>query len=178
VSIKEDSNQIREIRSELNHHNIGVITLIAWFWSILQPILNYLPTFVIPALPLPRKVTIMGKAEEAQRSEQEVAELERLAIETLDTQRYRALQAMGMIQSALSSESLQNEDNTSANQSALARPLYRELDKHAEQIIRALHDHHQVYGKAEARLKLNEEGQREAEGKGEKEFWIWAAERV
>jgi hypothetical protein len=83
-----------------------------------------------------------------------------------------------MLQSALSSESLQNEDNTSANQSALARPLYRELDKQAEQIIRELHDHHQVYGKAEARLKLTEEDQREAEGKGEKEFWIWAAERV
>jgi hypothetical protein len=52
----------------------------------------------------------MDKTEEAQRSEQEVAELERLAIETLDTQRYCALQAMGMLQGALSSESLQNED--------------------------------------------------------------------
>jgi hypothetical protein len=80
---------------------------------------------------------------------------------------------MGMLQSALSFESLQKEDNKTANQPALARLLYRRLDKRAEQIIRGLHDHHQVYGKVEARLKLTEEGQREVEGKDEKEFWIW-----
>jgi len=85
----EKDSEIHEIQREVNHHDSSVIALAAWLWSILSPILRLFPAIgVTPtssALFLPSKVTIMDKAEEARKSQQEVVEFERLAIETRDT---------------------------------------------------------------------------------------------
>ncbi|KIW86757.1 uncharacterized protein Z519_12670 [Cladophialophora bantiana CBS 173.52] len=175
----KDSSKLHGSRQEVSLLNAGVATIAVWLWGVLQLITALVPIVLLIWLQvLPSKVTVMDKAEEARQSGQKVAELERLAIGTLDAQLYDTLETIDILKTALDSELAHNEDTTTTNQSALARSLLGKLDNRAEQIIRGLQDHHRAYDRATVRVMLIEEGQREAQDKEGEEFWIRVAENA
>jgi predicted transglutaminase-like protease len=120
----KDSSTLHGIRQEASLLNAGVATIALWLWGVLQSITALVPIVLLIWLQvLPSKVTVMDKAEEARQSGQMVAELEHLAIGTLDAQLYDTLETIDILKTALNSELAHNEDTTTTNHAALARFL-------------------------------------------------------
>ncbi|CZR66049.1 uncharacterized protein PAC_15950 [Phialocephala subalpina] len=183
-NIKEDSEEnahLHEVQQQVDHLNSGVMVLVGWLFSILTPILFAVPILIPLSYMLaflPRKATVIDKANEVQKSQQDIVQLERLTLERLDDQRSLALEAINMLQIASNSESSQDEDSTDAYNFVLIHRLQQTLDQQTERIAREMHKRQRVYVKAEAYLKQLEEGQREAEGIDEREFYPWVAAKV